>query len=411
MERLKNEKWIIFVGSKEKGKKLEDMLNETFSSEDSEKTKHKRNAVFIMSGYENDPTMSEVVEEIVKKESFPCTVLICTTVLDNGVTISDTAVKNLAIDGGFFETEFKQCLGRKRVSEGERLKLYVNKCSTDHFSRIENECFQNFCELFPALGIDDAFVNWEILGSQMRWDIVNKFMYIKDCSYHVSRVSYELLSRKYNDAVRMHRLMNDTDGEAYIMEVKKWIEKDDEPVDIVGVPSEDEITRKIQDLLPEERVLYKHEFDKISKAITEIANGTPSTVVGTLNDVLEHFHFKYRFERLSVDNGGPGGTRCRESFFVLNDIDGFCFRLNEEIKDEKDIQEYLEANAASQSIDELFEFLFGEDMPEVIPEELKIGFTGLCMGHQEGFECIRFRGREKVTIYHRKRSADNTKSE
>lgn len=93
----------------------------------------KYKGTFICSKYNKDKLYDKYVkgtenekelELIIKEGRFNNHLLCTTTALDNGVNINEgIPVKHIIIDV-FDRDEFVQCLGRKRVSEGEKVNLY-----------------------------------------------------------------------------------------------------------------------------------------------------------------------------------------------------------------------------------------------------------------------------------------------
>ncbi len=126
-----NEKWIIFVDTKEFGKSLKkDIIR---NIRDRGIVPSKDAVAFITSDYELDPDSSIEVDTIVSKNKTLTKVLIATSVLDNGINIKDMELRNVIIIADT-ETEFIQMLGRKR-SDGKRLKLYIFKHNKQHFEQ------------------------------------------------------------------------------------------------------------------------------------------------------------------------------------------------------------------------------------------------------------------------------------
>ncbi|MEY8415640.1 DEAD/DEAH box helicase family protein [Tissierella praeacuta] len=66
----------------------------------------------------------EVYEQIKNNYKFDGKILCTTTVMDNGVSILDDAVKHIIIDV-FDIDSLIQCLGRKRLSYGEKVNVYI----------------------------------------------------------------------------------------------------------------------------------------------------------------------------------------------------------------------------------------------------------------------------------------------
>ncbi|WP_371371030.1 DEAD/DEAH box helicase [Sporomusa aerivorans] len=107
------DKWLIFVTNKEKGKILQDSL-----------LKAKIDVVYLDSELKEE-AMEEFYYKILDNDAFPNKVLISTSVLDNGVNFRDINLKNVVIFS-YDKTTFLQMLGRKRiVKSGESVKLYI----------------------------------------------------------------------------------------------------------------------------------------------------------------------------------------------------------------------------------------------------------------------------------------------
>lgn len=105
-----DDKWLIFVTSKDKGDTLAKAIDEyTDYSVKFISSQNKKSAVW---------------KKIVNQAMFDVDILITTKVLDNGININDPALKNLVLP--FCDhTEFVQMLGRKRLQEGEKINVYT----------------------------------------------------------------------------------------------------------------------------------------------------------------------------------------------------------------------------------------------------------------------------------------------
>ena len=66
---------------------------------------------------ENETT-SEAFEQITSTEHFACRFLFTTKVLDNGINLTDRAIRHIIIEQTDL-IDFVQCLGRKRVQDEE----------------------------------------------------------------------------------------------------------------------------------------------------------------------------------------------------------------------------------------------------------------------------------------------------
>ncbi|SEJ54652.1 Helicase conserved C-terminal domain-containing protein [Propionispira arboris] len=127
------EKWIVFVPSKKAGEFLKNELNKeaentaTFISMESK----------YSSNNHQDAIDADNYTQIVKTETFPAKVLISTSVIENGVNISDTAVKHIVIFL-FDRTQFLQMLGRLRIDKTNRIQvnLYIPAYSSTYLKKI-----------------------------------------------------------------------------------------------------------------------------------------------------------------------------------------------------------------------------------------------------------------------------------
>lgn len=111
------EKWIVFVNSKEIGKKLAKSLGGIAAYLDAE---HKSGPVW---------------GELTTKAKFSARVLVTTAVTDCGVNINDPAVKHVVLSSTD-HVQFIQELGRKRLKEGETLNVYVPDLSPQQWRKL-----------------------------------------------------------------------------------------------------------------------------------------------------------------------------------------------------------------------------------------------------------------------------------
>lgn len=119
INKSKDEKWLIFVSSRESGQELAAMLK-----------RYKVKYVDASSKYEN----SAEFNRIARMSKFNDRVMIATSVLDNGFNIKDDMVKNIVVDS-LGEVQMKQMLGRKRVKDGERVTFYIHRITAERLNR------------------------------------------------------------------------------------------------------------------------------------------------------------------------------------------------------------------------------------------------------------------------------------
>lgn len=121
-----NEKWLVFIDSMEKGLVMAAELNSVGCD-----------AIFLSEQrIRRDPRCKSTYREIVNGQHFTRQVLITTPVLDCGINIVDEAVKNVILFQHDYTT-FIQSLGRKRLSQGEKVNLFVQ---VHHCRTIEYHC-------------------------------------------------------------------------------------------------------------------------------------------------------------------------------------------------------------------------------------------------------------------------------
>lgn len=135
-------KWLIFVDSKEKGQKIKKKINDC-----NEKNNQGQNAIsvaFVTADYDSELDASSEVQSIVTKEQQSADILIATSVLDNGINLSDGKLRKIVIMADN-ETEFIQMLGRRRA-DSENVDVYAFLYDKAHFkSRINTNNMKKRC--------------------------------------------------------------------------------------------------------------------------------------------------------------------------------------------------------------------------------------------------------------------------
>lgn len=105
IEERSDEKWIIFVDSKESGRRFCKKLADR--------------AMYL----DADSKGSEEWNEVVADKQFPSQVLVTTAALDNGIDIIDPTVKNVAVIADN-RTSLIQMIGRKRLAANEHVAIW-----------------------------------------------------------------------------------------------------------------------------------------------------------------------------------------------------------------------------------------------------------------------------------------------
>lgn len=136
IELVKNSqnKWVIF--SDNDGKKIYNLLN------DEERRSEKVTSIYLSrKELESSDELKKAYNYIIDKETIEPKVLVTTSLLDNGVNITNASLKNsadkvlnIAIDS-FDREQFIQMLGRVRAEEGVSIQLYIKEYS---FTRLKS---------------------------------------------------------------------------------------------------------------------------------------------------------------------------------------------------------------------------------------------------------------------------------
>ena len=133
------EKWLIFIDHKRQCKELKNTLlplinvkqvsNESSSSND--KNYNERTIMVIHSGSKGQ----DFYEDFILNEKFEQSILITTSVIDNGVNIKDSMVKHIVVTD-INKDKVLQMIGRKRVDEGEIVNLYIQLTNIDYLDKL-----------------------------------------------------------------------------------------------------------------------------------------------------------------------------------------------------------------------------------------------------------------------------------
>lgn len=89
--------------------------------------------------------------ELIKNQKFENKVLVATSVLDNGVNFKDVLLKNIVIMTSD-KTSFLQMLGRKRIEDGNKVNMYIQKRKSDHFNGRLKLINQKLSAYYSSLG-------------------------------------------------------------------------------------------------------------------------------------------------------------------------------------------------------------------------------------------------------------------
>ena len=274
-----NEKYMIFVDSRDSGRALADALGKdraTYLDAESKGTKE--------------------MTKLLKEQTFDRQVLVTTKVLDCGINLWDNRLRHI-VTVTDDRVSMLQMLGRKRRKLGERVNLYV--CDMD--LKLIAKRYRDGQELLAALREyqeGDTEVHHQMARSCWRSEDRKYRIYfrITDWSIVPNEVAFWALRRKdyfYRKLLEGHTTFRD--------EVCKWLGKTQEPEKI----PDEELTAFCEAHLGQE--LSEEEIVTVRKLIvkTAVAKGylePQPTRVATLgqealNNRLSKVESPYRFEK------------------------------------------------------------------------------------------------------------------
>lgn len=274
-----NEKYMIFVDSRDSGRALADALGKdraTYLDAESKGTKE--------------------MTKLLKEQTFDRQVLVSTKVLDCGINLWDNRLRHI-VTVTDDRVSMLQMLGRKRRKPGERVNLYV--CDMD--LKLIAKRYRDGQELLAALREyqeGDSEVHRQMARSCWRSEDRKYRIYfrITDWSIVPNEAAFWALRRKdyfYRKLLEGHTTFRD--------EVCKWLGKTQEPEKI----PDDELNAFCEAHLGQE--LNEEEIVMARKLIVEtaVAKGYPEpqpTRVATLgqealNNRLSKVESPYRFEK------------------------------------------------------------------------------------------------------------------
>lgn len=238
----KNNKWLIFISSKEAGKKLLTNILELcpdisvgFITADN-KNKIINNQPDSAS---KEKSPGEVFVSLTNDCKFECNVLISTTVLDNGINVKDPLIKNVAIDI-FDETTTIQCAGRLRYSDGEsKINLYLQSYNRSIANKKISTCRKvfNFFKSTTKYNYD--------ANKLLQNEIPGLFYYKSNIDLELNKFAKEKANNDFNFFTTCNEKMYD--DPMYFFKLQcEWLELDD--VDVLTKQISDDNQQQIINL-------------------------------------------------------------------------------------------------------------------------------------------------------------------
>lgn len=119
-------KWLIFVSKKSDGEEFAETLKKERIGGD---------VIYVdADSRNNDPKVSRELRLMIKYEKFKETVLISTSLLDNGINFHDSELEHIVVDS-VDPIQVKQMIGRKRHDENKPVNVYIVKHTQGEIQR------------------------------------------------------------------------------------------------------------------------------------------------------------------------------------------------------------------------------------------------------------------------------------
>ncbi len=161
-------------------------------------------------------------------------ILISTTVLDSGVSIRDGSVQFLFIKQTLYEP-YIQCLGRKRVQDGEKVTLFLYNPGAHVFfnkARAEYDVCSEWCRYLKS----DMPLNEYITAYYQEIDHskFKKLVYWKNelCQINELSIAHFQYAAEYH--WRIYQMLSDGNSHAFIDDQLKWLEKGADTMQDIG---------------------------------------------------------------------------------------------------------------------------------------------------------------------------------
>lgn len=227
-------KWLIFVDSIDRGKKLKKELLKLTKDDmqyngSEEKLYTEEDMIFIDARYESDDESKESVEELKEKKVISKKIIITTSVMDNGISFEDKELRNIIIMADTQE-EFIQMLGRKR-QDGKKVKVYICSRDISYFKQRYNSV-DRILKDYDVYNTYAKQVQGSFLGQERMLDdmIANYYKYkslIKFCYAKMGQIWWNPFSiQKLTDLRTFYKAMCEEVGKdkhAFLKQQVSWL--------------------------------------------------------------------------------------------------------------------------------------------------------------------------------------------
>ena len=178
IESIENgEKWLIFIDNRNQCQYLKDTLLKYYKEKKGQEANNNKEDALTYSDILLIDAKSKNDDEYIQSisaEKFNCKILISTSVIDNGVNLKDSSLKNIVISD-INKNKCLQMVGRKRVEDGETVNLYIMKFSEKYLEKlklaleIQKEAYGLFNRAYDnSYGTKNS--EWEILNAKREFN-------------------------------------------------------------------------------------------------------------------------------------------------------------------------------------------------------------------------------------------------
>lgn len=299
----RDEKWLVFQSNKTKAKELTKKLGDSA-------------ALITAEDREND-----TIAEIIHEGKFSCKVLVATKLLDNGVSLKDSQLKNIIIDT-ISRTEFIQMLGRKRcLNANDVVTLYIPQKSKKTFQGYLSPEMQETYDL-----VEKDFASNEMIAKMLCdekfYSKVRRFFTLEKGQLVKNPLAIEYYNRQRKLVDKMITEFA-SDEFAFIKEQLSWIDMEDTfgEENLYTFQQQEEAISHIRDKLAElvGCELCQSEQEELRTFITEKTNDSRirtqkgKRLLGkkAINELLQEYNLPFQIE------GIYGKRKGEETFWVV----------------------------------------------------------------------------------------------
>lgn len=265
VEKGFQDKWLIFVTSKEKGKQYRESVlgDKKYKRSKCDNIAVQNEVVTYIDSSSRDSKVYEdkyAWDYIQENGKFQSKVLITTSVIDNGFSIHDPAVKNIVLFT-HDRTEFLQELGRCRLNKGQMINLYIQKLTPTAHSRrkAQFEKYNRFLENAFGDGSDFKQGNlpatvrnlWnaeeEPLRGCVSWDEVENGLF-KPHINEMARWRIKLLGDQIHEYEDLEKSYSKN---ASVLYKAEWIKEGPSEIEDLDVSKHEQAVEELRDFLDE----------------------------------------------------------------------------------------------------------------------------------------------------------------